>query len=136
MNKWAQVSMEYLAVFSFAILLVIPLVLIFSVQTRNMQSDIANAQTYRVISKISDSAEEIYFQGVPAKKTIRISFPKGITSITVNSSYIEATFYDGNKEISVTKDSSAVMNGTLKTFPGEHTISFTAEANGVFLEDK
>jgi hypothetical protein len=127
--------MEYLVVFAFAIVLIIPLVLIYSVQTKNMQSDVANAQTYRLLSKISDSAEEIYFQGVPAKKTIRISFPKGINNITVNSTYIEATFYDGNNEISVTKDSSAFLKGSLRSFPGEHTITFTAEEDGVLLED-
>lgn len=136
MKNKAQVSIEYLAIFSFAVLLTIPLILIFSLQTKNIQTDVTNAQTYRIISKISDSAEEIYFQGVPAKKTIRISFPEGITSIKINTSYIEATFNDGTNEISVTKDSSAVLKGSLRTFPGEHIISFTAEEDGVLLEDK
>jgi uncharacterized protein (UPF0333 family) len=136
MNKRAQVSMEYLAVFSFVIMLTIPLILIYSVQTKNVQSDIANAQTYRILAKISDSAEEIYFQGVPAKKTIRISFPKGITSINVNSSYLEATFYDGATAITVTKATDAILKGSLRSFPGEHTITFTAEEDGVLLEDK
>ena len=136
MSKRGQVSMEYLAVFSFAIILIIPLVLIYTVQTRNMQSDVANAQTYRVLTKISDSAEEIYLQGVPAKKTIRISFPKGITSITINSTYIEAGFYDGKGHIIITKSTNAVLKGSLRSFPGEHTITFTAEEDGVLVEDK
>lgn len=136
MNKRGQVSIEYLAVFSFAIMLILPLMLIYTVQTRNMQSDVANAQTYRVLTKISDSAEEIYLQGVPAKKTIRLSFPKGIDSITLNSTYIEAKFYDGKGYISITKSTNALLKGSLRSFSGEHTITFTAEEDGVLVEDK
>jgi hypothetical protein len=128
--------MEYLAVFAFAIILTIPLILIFSVQTQNMQMDVSYAQTYRALSKICDSAEEIYFQGTPARKTIRITFPQGIQSITVNSTYIEASFYDGKTNITITKDTSAVLKGTLRSFSGEHRIVFTAESDGVLLEDK
>jgi hypothetical protein len=136
MGKRGQVSIEYLAIFSFAIMLLIPLLLIFGVQTNNVKEDVANAQTYRVISKITDSAEEVYFQGVPAKKTIRISFPEGITDVIVNSTYIEAKYYSGKTELSVTKDTTAIMKGTLRHFSGEHTITFTAEEDGVLLEDK
>ncbi|MGV8168778.1 MAG: hypothetical protein ACP5N3_01865 [Candidatus Nanoarchaeia archaeon] len=132
----AQVSMEYLAVFSFAAMMTIPLILIFSIQSSNLQKDVASAQSYKVLSKIADSAEEVYYQGPPAKKTIRITFPEGIDQVVINSSYIEFVFLNGESEIPITKDSRIPLKGTLKDFPGEHTITLTAESDGVLLEDK
>lgn len=136
MNKRAQVSMEYLTIFAFVIMLTLPLILIYGVQTKNVREDVLNAQMYKVLSKIGDSAEEVYFQGPPAKKTIRISFPEGIHSIKVNGSYIEATYTSGQSEITITKDTAAILNGTIRTFSGDHVITFTANTSEVFLEDK
>lgn len=136
MNRIAQVSMEYLTVFGFALLLTVPLLLIYSLQTKNMQDEVLTAQVYSILTKITDSAEEIYYEGPPAKKTIRIAFPEGINAITVNDSYIEASYSSGKTEIFISKDTTATLNGTIRHFSGEHVITFTATANEVELEDK
>jgi uncharacterized protein (UPF0333 family) len=133
--KQAQVSLEYLAVFAFALLLTMPLIVLYIEQSNNIKTDTANAQAYRVVSKISDSADEIYYQGSPAKKTVRIAFPEGIEEININGSYIEFEINIDGKEYLIGKNSHSPLNGTLRKFGGDHVITFTARDGDVLLED-
>ncbi|MCC7574592.1 hypothetical protein KO361_03290 [Candidatus Woesearchaeota archaeon] len=135
-KKRGQVSIEYLAIFSVAALMIIPLVIIFASQTNNIEADIAYAQTENALSRIIDSAEEIYFQGPPAKKTLRVQFPKGVDEVIIepNAVIFVLKTIDGTFEIR--KDTSAVLEGTLKSFQGSHLITFQSFENAVYIEDK
>jgi uncharacterized protein (UPF0333 family) len=135
MGKRGQVSFEYLAVFAFALLLTIPLIILYIDQSNSIKTDTANAQAYRVVSKISDSADEVYYQGVPAKKTIRIAFPEGVEEININGSYIEFEINIDGKDYYIGKESHSPLNGTLRRFSGDHTITFTARDSDIFMED-
>jgi uncharacterized protein (UPF0333 family) len=135
MGKRGQVSIEYLAVFAFAMLLTIPLIILYIDQSNSMKIDTANAQAYRVVSKIADSADEIYYQGSPAKKTIRIAFPEGIQEVNITGSYIEFKINIDGRDYYVGRNSHSPLNGTLRKFSGDHVITFTARDEDVLLED-
>lgn len=139
-KKRGQVSIEYLAIFSVAMLMIIPLIILFASQTATIEADIAYAQTENALSRIIDSAEEIYFQGPPAQKTLRVQFPKNIESIEFENIIephaltFQINTVDGSFE--VTKTTSAKINGILKNFPGTHVIVFQSFENFVYIEDE
>lgn len=139
-KKRAQVSFEYLAIFGVAALMLIPLIIIFASQTGTIEADIAYAQTENALSRIVDSAEEIYFQGHPSKKTLRVQFPKGISDIIFMTDYLphEIIFVldtvDGS--FNVTRQTYAKIDGYLETFPGSHVIVFQAFDDVVYIQDK
>jgi hypothetical protein len=139
-KKRAQVSFEYMAIFGVAALMLIPLIIIFASQTGTIEADIAYAQTENALSRIVDSAEEIYFQGHPSKKTLRVQFPKGISEIVFRTDSLthEIVFVletiDGS--FNVSKQTSARIDGYLETFPGSHIIVFQAFEDVVYIQDK
>jgi uncharacterized protein (UPF0333 family) len=140
-KKRGQVSIEYLVIFSVAALMILPLIIIFASQTSTIEADIAYAQTENALSRIIDSAEEIYFQGPPAQKTLRVQFPSGIKEIRIekNINSNDAIIFvlqtiDG--EFEVRKDTAAVLNGELQRFPGTHVITFQSFENEVYITDR
>lgn len=132
----AQVSMEYLAIFSISMLMIIPLILIFATQTQNIQTDISNAQIERAASEIIDAVEEVHFMGEPAKKTIRIKFPGEIEKILINGTEITFEVLNTDLAYNYTVQSTTNMTGTLQTFEGDHMIVVEAQANSVSISEK
>ncbi len=131
-----QVSIEYLAVFSIALIITLPLIIIFVTQTNNLQADITNAEVNRIVSKIVDNAETVYFMGEPAQKTLAIDFPPGIQSIAVNSSFISFNVTTTDLNYVMVKETVANLTGSLRTFHGTHVIVFKAVNNTVLITDQ
>jgi hypothetical protein len=133
----SQVSIEYLAIFSIALFMTMPLLVIYFTQTENVQTDIAAAEIEKASSKVIDAAEAVYYMGEPAQKTITVRFPKSVYKVTVaghnltfNVSSTERRFYV------VEKETIANLNGSIRNFEGPHIITFTAKADIVQITDK
>jgi len=132
----AQVSMEYLLIFGIALMMTLPLIVIFVEQTDNVQADITNAQMTKVSSKIIDYAEAVYFMGEPSQKTLQIDFPKGVNSVVVGSNIITFNVTTTDRNYVVMVDTIAVLNGSIRNFEGLHIITFKAVNNTVQIIDK
>ena len=127
--------MEYLAIFSIAFLFTIPIIMIFVTQTGNIQADVSRIQAEKAISEIVDSAEEVYFMGEPAQKTIIVKFSKGINEITINEKSIEFNITTTDLNFLLIKDTVANISGTLKTFEGDHVLTLVAQNGQVQISD-
>jgi hypothetical protein len=132
----AQISMEYLIMFSIAFMMTLPLVIIYARQTGNIQADVTQAQMYKVASKISDYAEQVYYMGEPSQRTLIINFPKGINSITLDDKLITFNVTTTDLTYAVVQETTANVTGTIKTFEGEHILVFKAQSNVVNITDK
>lgn len=128
-KKSGQVAIEYMTIFGFAFLLLIPLVILFVTQTNQIDAEIFGAQGYKSVSEIIDSAEEMYFMGAPSKKTIRVYFPKHIETAEIRDN---AIFFDGE----IIGDTTITIIGTLKPESGLHTILIEATDTAVVITDK
>ena len=135
-KKRGQVSIEYLAIFGVAALMLIPLIIIFASQTGSIEADISYAQAENALSRIVDSAEEIYFQGPPAQKTLRVQFPKGIQEAKIEGNAVVFIIRTVDGEFEVRKETRATLEGNLKTFPGNHFIIFKSFEDSVYIEDR
>ncbi len=113
-----------------------PLIIIYAKQITNIQADVTNAQIFRVSSKISDYAEEVYYAGEPSQRTLIISFPEGITSVTLNNTLIIFNVTTADLNYVVVKETSANLTGSIRSFSGQHVIAFKAEKNYVNITDK
>jgi hypothetical protein len=132
----AQVSMEYLIIFGIAFAMTLPLIIIYARQTGNIQADITNAQIYKAASKVSDYAEQVYYMGEPSQRTLKITFPDGINSVTLSGHLIIFNVTTTDLTYEVIKDTAANVTGNIKTFEGEHTLIFRAESNVVNITDR
>ena len=134
-NK-GQVSIEYIAIFAVALMMTLPLILIFVVQSENISTDVSTTQGYNAITKIVNSAEEIYFQGEPAQRTLQINFPENVENVTVYETGIEMIITTSKAPLSLYKSSNVPLEGNLSTYRGLHIIILKAEDGRVVVEEK
>lgn len=136
MGRKGQISIEYMAVFAIAALMTFPLILIFSVQSNNVRTDITLSQAEKVATEIINSAKEVYFMGPPAQKTITIEFPEGVKEVTVSSNYILFVLDTNTGTHELYKESTFELQGSIENFRGPHVLIIKAENNRVSIEEK
>ncbi|MEM2138899.1 MAG: hypothetical protein QXM96_01980, partial [Candidatus Woesearchaeota archaeon] len=73
--------MEFLVIFGFVFLMILPLILIYYDQLFFIKDEISENQIRNIMIKISDKAESIYFLGEPSQTIINVYFPENIESI-------------------------------------------------------
>jgi len=135
-NTKGQVAMEYLAIFSIAALMIIPLIIIFVVQSQNIQADITGSQAEKAASTIISSAEEVYFMGEPAQKTIELQFPSGIEQVTISGTTMTFRIQTAELNYDIFKDARFNMTGNLDSFEGKHIITIKAQNSMVNITEK
>lgn len=135
-NSRAQVSMEYLIIFGIAFAMTIPLIIIYARQTGNMQADVTQMQIYKAASKISDYAEQVYYMGEPSQRTLYINFPAGINEVRLNGTMIIFNVTTTDLSYQVVKETAANVTGNIKSFEGQHILTFIAQTNVVSITDK
>ena len=127
----AQVAMEYLMIFAFAFFLTIPLIIVYTVQSSQLENDVVNAQLNKLSTEIIDSAEEVYFLGAPSQKTIYVTYPKGIQATYINNTILDFEVAADGRIYNFTMESRVPLNGTLGSFEGLHVITLRATGSGV-----
>lgn len=134
-DSTGQVAMEYLIVFTMAFFMTIPLIIIFSVQTNNMQSDIAGAQLNKMASEIIDAAEEVYYLGSPSQKTLEVTFPRGLRDVVVEPNSL--VFYMWGESYNYThyEDTLVNLTGSLRSSTGVRPVKVIATSTGVMITD-
>jgi uncharacterized protein (UPF0333 family) len=133
MKTKAQIATEYVIIVGFAILIIIPLALIFSRYIMDTQSQVTSTQADRISKQIVDAAESVYYMGAPSKTTIKVYMPKDVISINITSK--EITFVISTKAgpSEVSKPLAVNITGTIPSTPGMKTIELTSKGSYVEL---
>jgi len=129
MKKKGQVSMEYMLVVGFALLMVIPLFAIYGKHSQETNDQVNTHQAYNIARKIVDSAETVYYLGKPAKTTIKVYMPHNIENVTVQSRAIlfNIRSTEGRVIQVPPPESSINMSGSISASPGMHLIEIVAD---------
>lgn len=90
--KRAQAAIEYLFIVGFALLFVIPIILLFYTQRADISDEIVFAQINRLGLELENAIDNVYYLGAPSKQTIKIYVPESIDSVFVASNSITFTF--------------------------------------------
>jgi len=119
----AQSSVEFLLIVGFAMMMILPLVVIFFEQSENLNTGISSSQTDKISSDIVDAADEVYYLGAPSKKTLSLYFPDSIKSAEVSGHSLIFNVDSPNGDYEVVKWSVTNLTGSVRSFPGVHRIS-------------
>ena len=76
-----QASTEYLMVAALAMIVVFPLIFVFSNKASDSIDTVVDSQVTDIGNSIVDNAEIVYYQGEPSRVTIEHTFPDTITDI-------------------------------------------------------
>jgi uncharacterized protein (UPF0333 family) len=130
-----QVSIEYVMIVGFSLLIIIPAIIAGISTSQLHETRIAERQLESIAFTIVTTADELSFEGPPAKRTIRVYVPPGIENITTYENTIVMTYAagPGTREVVL---SSTYTNLTWDTsIPGRgyRNLVLTSTASGVTI---
>jgi hypothetical protein len=132
----SQASMEFLVIFGFVFLMMIPLIIIFFDQTGFVQDAIAENQLKNLAIKIADKAETVYYTGGSSKTTIKAYLPEGINSFNITSRAVLIR-YITKKGIQHNIEAVSLVNvtGNVSVTPGIHNIEIESSGGLVLVSE-
>ncbi len=132
MRKKSQVSMEYMMIVGFSLLLIIPALLLFNEEKRDIKDSVTISQSDEIIRKLIDTSEKVHYLGEPSKITIKVFMPSNIKSISITNKSILFMLDIDNKDFPVYGYSTINISGNLSTGPGIRYISI--ESHGSYVD--
>ncbi len=131
-----QVSMEYLFVVGFSILMITPMLLLFAESQSNLRQDVSFAQAEKAANTILRTAERVYYAGYPAQTKVVVFFPENTKGIVLNNSTIIVSLVINDVEdFFFDSDYPLNLSGTIKQGPGVHPLIIKAEPWGVVVNE-
>jgi uncharacterized protein (UPF0333 family) len=129
--KKAQVSVEYLILFSFIMGISVVLFVVFQSYTQETQDKIRMAQADQISKKIVQVAEEVFYLGEPSKITITVSIPDNVKAVNIgnNEVFFVLNTQEGDNEIG--HISKVNITGTLPTSAGVYEINIESKCGYV-----
>ena len=114
----AQISMEYMVIVGFALLLTIPTIVIFFSQSTQTIEQVNTAQAKQIARKIVDNAEKVYYLGKPATTTIKVSMPSGVESIFISGKEVMISVRGTSGVSDIVEVSTVNITGNLTASSG------------------
>lgn len=132
----AQISLEYIIVLSFLILVVSAGIALSYLYLGRTKTQIAINTINEIGNKIVSEAELIYFLGEPARTTISVYFPKNINAVIFKPSEKEIIFNvttTKGMKVQLVYSSKVPINGTITKPEGRKTLLIKAEKTATGL---
>ncbi len=132
----AQISMEYLIIVGFVAAVTIPMILIFTTHSTEMNESIISNEAESIAAKIVDAAESVYYLGEHSKTSFRVSMPKKINSITIGNNEVVFFVNKMNGFDEVVKYSPVPINGSVSSEPGIYKVVVESRGDHVWVESE
>jgi uncharacterized protein (UPF0333 family) len=129
----AQVSMEYILIISFSLLLAMPLVIIFLYNSSAFNTSVVNSQSGKVLQEIVGAAETVHYLGEPSQKIVSVYFPKSVQQVIFSDKYVAMVMNETGSTHYIYKYSNINFTGNITTYPGLHVLKIAAVNNTVSI---
>ncbi len=81
--KRGQAAVEYMLITALVLIIFIPAILLFLYNIRVSNEELALSKLNKIGNDIISAAIRVYYQGEPAKTTLKETFPEGLINITI-----------------------------------------------------
>jgi uncharacterized protein (UPF0333 family) len=143
-NKKGQASIEYLMIIGYSFFIITIIMGIYLLNSQEQQKIISGVQISHISDSLISAAEEVYYLGEPAQKTISIQFPEGISVINAtnfNSTLGTASllFYEeskGKTYLFYEGISNVNISVSISNLQGKKDIRVFSKKNYVCIIDK
>lgn len=129
----AQVSMEYMILMGFTLLLIGPLLFLYSQHNADMQDSFSLAQATRAADTIASAAERVYFAGPPSQEQILITIPEGVSSFNIAESSIDVVLTSGQQATAYTQ--AQLIPTTIRPAQGRQYVLIQATPGGIQITE-
>ncbi|MBS3100568.1 hypothetical protein J4204_00360 [Candidatus Woesearchaeota archaeon] len=123
----SQISVEYMLIIGFAMLMTTPLLLIYYTYSSDSSDSVATGQALQIARTIADSSESVYYLGKPSQTTLKLNFPDRISSASVSDREVVFKMKTRSGITDVVQVSAVNMSGTLPTSQGIHVLTIKAD---------
>ena len=132
MQKRGQVSLEYLMLVAFVLIILLPaIVLGYDALAKNRDA-IAVRQAEQAAASIVQEAEIVYYLGPPSKSTVRVNIPGQVFDAVVHDHEVVYRIRTQNGIDDVAIFSRVNLTGNVPETQGEHLL--TVQATGTSVE--
>jgi len=132
-KKQAQVSVEYVFVIAFVLMMIIPLTLIFYNQISNTNNQVALYQLDKIAKKIVDSSESVYYLGEMSKTRIKFYMPQGVEQAIIGNNEIIFKVKTNRGQTDITHSTLVNLSGNISVTPGIHYVVIESKGNYVLV---
>ncbi len=134
MKKRGQVSIEFITIFGFVFLMMIPLIVVFFDQLGTVRDAVSSNHLRNIAIKITDKADTMYYLGQPSKTTIRAHFPEHIEYINITQRTVIFGYRTSINNIQeITSTSLVNISGNISVMPGIHYIEIESSGDEVLI---
>ena len=129
----AQVSMEYVIIVGFILVIMIPLILIFYEHTSSTNDQVITSQVDMIAKKVVDSAESVYYLGEPSKTRIKVYMPTNVEKVTIYNKEIVFKVKTRSGITAISQLSSVNISGSISETKGIHYINIESKGDYVWI---
>ena len=132
-KKNAQVSMEYVIIVGFILVIMIPLILIFYEHISSTNDQVITSQVDKIAKKVVDSAESVYYLGEPSKTRIKVYMPENVEQVVIHDKEIVFKVKTGSGLTDISQISSVNISGDIAITPGIRYINIESKGDHVWV---
>ena len=127
----AQAAIEYMMIISIVMVIIIPLFFLVNTYMYEGKEELKLKALEDSVESLAEASDMVYFQGYPAKMSVKLYVPEGVTLAEVNENIIRVRIKTSSGEIDVIGVTQANLTGSLPTTSGIHTITLAAQEDGL-----
>ncbi|MEM7825093.1 MAG: hypothetical protein QXO27_03930 [Candidatus Aenigmatarchaeota archaeon] len=127
----AQVAIEYITIISIAFIILLPLILYVNDLLSDYNDDTRISLAKNTVKKLGENIDWVYAQGQPAKVSIQIYIPDGITEISLNNKTILFKIKTSAGISDIFYETVPFLNGSVPTTEGYYWVSLVSYENYV-----
>lgn len=130
-----QVSVEYVMIVGISLVILIPAIISGITATQLYQQKVTEKQLEQVAFDITSIADELAFEGPPAKRTLRAYFPDGLEKIQTENNTIIFTYQagPGTRQVVLSTTYANLSWNATNMGQGYRNLVLTAEARRVVV---
>jgi hypothetical protein len=130
----AQISIEYMSIMGFVLVIILFLIILSQVYSRRIEDQITINQIDRLVKELIDSAESVYYFGEPTQTTVKAYMPEKVERINVTQEGISFLVRTQYGVTDIAYSSSVILNGSISKEAGMKNIRLEAREGYVWVE--
>jgi uncharacterized protein (UPF0333 family) len=134
-RKKGQVSVEYLIIFGFVVFFIIILLGIALSYSSNIKDNMRFSQIEDYSTKITSSAESVFYSGAPSKATISAYLPEAVKKVEIIENRIVITLSSSSGTNKLSYGCNVPISGVLSNNSGVKKIELSANETSITISE-
>lgn len=136
MEKRAQTAMEYLLIIGFTMVIIAVIMVVFSQQNTEQRFQVQDSQINRIGNALVSAAEEVYYIGEPARRTVTVYMPSNIDNISIAGNELLFNAQLGTSLNQLEFPSDVPLTGNISATEGKKHIVVIAQPERVCIVEQ